>query len=100
MDEEMHPSLAYEPETGAYRLMRPERGNVTVDVIRAIAELTDTDPIDMTPAYDQFDPDVLEGVYESCLDGRLEIDGRVVLSIADHRVTIADDGTIRIHSPS
>lgn len=93
------PLVEYEPSTGSYRLTRPIVGDVGIETIRAVAEISNTDPVDMEPVYNDFDPQLLDSLYESYLDGNLEIDGQVVVTIANHRVTIEGDGTIRIYPP-
>lgn len=93
------PSVEYEPSTGSYRLIRPSVGDISIQVIRAVAEISHTTPVEMDPVYEQFDPQLLDSMYESYQNGSLEIDGRIAVTIANHRVTIEEDGTIRIHPP-
>ncbi|WP_135364852.1 HalOD1 output domain-containing protein [Halosimplex halophilum] len=65
-------------------------GQVSIDVIEAIADETGSDPLRMEPPlYEVVDTDALDAIYESgAATVEFEYDG--------HSVVIADDGTVTV----
>lgn len=62
-------------------------------VIRAVASVNGTDPMEMQPLYDAIDPDALDRVFESAPDRpRPLTDGLVSFRFSDCHVTVYADG--------
>lgn len=74
---------------------RPNENLVSVQVIKAVAEQTDTDPLDLPPLYEAVDPDVLNVVFEP-FHGGGPLGTTLAFTYVGHEVTIAYDGEVVI----
>lgn len=63
--------------------------SVTVQLVRALADAADVDPVDLSPPlYDVVDPDALEALFAPTEGGATRA-GRVEFAYADYRVTVS-----------
>lgn len=60
------------------------------DVIEAVAEAENADPVDLDPIYDAIDPDALDDLFR----GREGEFGRVVFRYHGYRVTVGRNGRV------
>lgn len=63
-------------------------------VVRAVAAISNTEPMDMPPISHCIDPDVLERLAD---DMRSTRDWEIGLNFSGHRVTVNSDGMIGIY---
>jgi hypothetical protein len=64
-------------------------------VLDALGEVTDVDPIDLSPLYDAVDPDALDQLFHAA-DGRSDGDGLLGFAFEDWNVFVSGDGRIRV----
>lgn len=70
--------------------MRDSSGSTTGRVVRAVAEYTDSDPLDLPPLYHTVDPDALEAAVESIGDGSISFE------YAERAVSVDFEGTVTV----
>ena len=72
------------------------RDSPTLRVVDAIAETTDTDPLELEPLYNVVDPEALDRLFKTnadvCASVRFEYDGHTVEVRSDDTVVV--DGTV------
>ena len=93
-------SIEYNEAANSYVVTPPSNARVSTTVIKAISEIIDTDPLQMEPAFDGHNFDVLDKVSSWHDTEGVDIDGSVTVTVADHRVTIRSDGCIDISPPA
>jgi len=69
---------------------------VSQRVVRALAEMTDTDPTDLTPLYGAIDPDSLDRLFDTVERAPNAPFGRVEFFAAGCRVEVSGDGTVEV----
>ncbi|WP_254768290.1 HalOD1 output domain-containing protein [Salinilacihabitans rarus] len=100
MTDRPSPDLKYDADAEAYVLVPSPEADVSVELVLAIAEITDRDPLEMRPIYECCDPETIDALCAARRNDAVEIDGDVSVTIADHRVTIEADGTFRVEPPA
>ncbi|WP_436908270.1 HalOD1 output domain-containing protein [Halosimplex marinum] len=71
--------------------VREPSGQISIDVIEAIADETGTDPLRMEPPlYEVVDTDALDALYESGAAATVEFE------YDGHRVVVDGDGTVTV----
>lgn len=69
---------------------------VSQRVVAAVADATDTDPLDLEPLYTRIDPDCLDEIFgDGASDGGRNL-GRVSFPMAGCRVVVSADGTVDV----
>lgn len=66
--------------------------SISLTVIDALADATETDPTELEPLYHVVDPEALDQLFT----GNATVNGRVQFSYGDHAVEVRSDGTILI----
>ena len=74
-------------------------GTLTDQVIEAVAEARDVDPIASEPLYEVVDPDALEGLFAPRRDGTRRSAGRVVFTLAGCEVVVHGDRDVEVTPP-
>lgn len=87
--------VTYDPATDVYRYAVDEDEPVADAVVRAVAVVTDQEPLDVGPLYEAVDPDALESVVES-LHGAERTEWSVEFSFERCHVTVTGDGSIEL----
>lgn len=66
--------------------------NTTISerVVQSVAETTNSDTLDLPQLYNAIDPDALNALIDQMADGE------VSFSYAGHKVTVNNDGSIRL----
>ena len=62
--------------------------DVSSAVVLAVADATDTSPFELPPLYDSIDPDALDAVFQSGVDGRSRSEISVTFTMAGCTVTV------------
>lgn len=65
-------------------------------VVRLVAAVTDTDPLELEPLRDRVDPDALDELFAPTVDGRTRSLGQVSFPLAEHQVVVSGDGEIEV----
>lgn len=65
-------------------------------VVSAVAELTNSDPVSITPLFDVVDPDALNAFFTVNQSGFNQSPDRVSFTYCDCDVVISAEGTVRI----
>ncbi|WP_158055913.1 HalOD1 output domain-containing protein [Halorussus halophilus] len=65
-------------------------------VVRLVAAITDTDPLELEPLRDRVDPDALDELFAPTVDGRPRAVGQVTFPLAGHQVVVSGEGEIEI----
>ncbi|WP_293026993.1 HalOD1 output domain-containing protein [Natronococcus sp.] len=68
---------------------------VSEQVIRAVAEQTDTDPLELPPLFELIDPDALDTLFDP-IDVRAPLGLDLTFTYAGCEVTVAYDGEVII----
>lgn len=68
--------------------------SISDEVVLAVAEATDTDPTELEPLYDVVDPDALDQLFRTHLNGHPRTDGRIVFSMDGCEVTVHANGDV------
>jgi len=77
------------------RLNHHDAAPVSERVVEAVADATNTDPLDLEPLYTRIDPDALDAMFGGGSEtGRTE--GRVSFPMAGCQVVVTADGTIDV----
>jgi hypothetical protein len=71
--------------------------DVNMTVLEAVAEVTDTDLVDLPPLYEHIDPDALATVFTHT-SGNRQAEGSVSFEFAGHPVTVHSSGEIVVYS--
>lgn len=100
MTDRPSPDLEYDADAEAYVLVPSPEADVSVELVLAIAEIADRDPLEMRPIYEYCDPETIDALCAARRNDAVEIDGDVSVTIADHRVTIDAGGVLRIEPPT
>ncbi|WP_121744018.1 HalOD1 output domain-containing protein [Natronorubrum halophilum] len=66
--------------------------SISLSVIEALADATDTDPIDLEPLYHVVDPEALDQLFQ----GNTTANARIQFAYGEHSVEVRNDGTILI----
>lgn len=66
--------------------------SLSLSVIEAIADATDTDPVELEPLYNVVDPEALDQLFQ----GTTPATARVQFSYGEHTVEVRSDGTILV----
>lgn len=69
------------------------RATATGQVIRTVAETTDTDPLELPPLYETIDPDALDALVENMTTGTISF------TYAGRDLTVNSDGIVTIEEP-
>lgn len=78
----------------------PESDSVNAELVRAVAALDDTDPIELDVLADVIDPEALDDLFRHHVGGLpRDTDGEVRFEYNGHRVRITADGIIAIDPP-
>lgn len=90
--------VTYDPEANAYyaRHEWTGDGSLSVTLITALADVTDTDPMSMEPLGSYVNPGALNALFETRDENQSPTSGRLELPINDYHVTIYADGEIVI----
>lgn len=90
----------YNPSTNTYTLsFDPDDPDcVLTSVVQAVAELSDTDPLQLEPLGSYIDMDELGRTIQLQQHGAVRIE-QVTFPFEDHRVTITEDAEIHIEPP-
>ncbi|WP_423750887.1 HalOD1 output domain-containing protein [Salinirarus marinus] len=86
--------VRYESETNTYRVGRDGDGDVGTAVVRAVAAARDVDPLDVSPLNDVVDPDALNALFESKIDGTPRDGGTVQFTLDGCAVTVDQTGDV------
>jgi hypothetical protein len=84
----------YESETNTYRVPNGQQTDVGTAVVRAVAAARDTDPLDVSPLNDVVDPDALDALFQSKIDGSSRDGGTVQFALDGCDVTIESTGDV------
>lgn len=76
----------------------PDDGErLSIEIINAIAEFEDADPIEVRPVlYDIIDPDALDSLFADTQRGQSRTAGHVTFRYDEHKVTVHSDGDVNI----
>ncbi|WP_126663922.1 HalOD1 output domain-containing protein [Haloterrigena salifodinae] len=66
--------------------------SLSLSVIEALADATDTDPVELEPLYHVVDPEALDQLFQ----GTTPATARVQFSYGEHTVEVRGDGTILV----
>lgn len=69
------------------------RETATKQVVRTVAETTETDPLELPPLYETIDPDALDALVEDMEAGTISF------PYVGHEITVNSDGTVTIEEP-
>ncbi|WP_164974731.1 HalOD1 output domain-containing protein [Halegenticoccus tardaugens] len=83
-------------DTEAHHFSYAEEGEVSVDVVTAVAEVIGDDPLEMKPLRDVLDPDALDELIRSMAD----TEGTVSFELAGCEVSVRGDGGIVVYDDS
>lgn len=87
--------VTYDPEADVYRYDLGRDESISDAVVRAVASVTDQDPVAIGPLYEAVDPDALEAVVESL--GRHDGEEWSVRFTLDRcHVTVRSDETVEL----
>lgn len=68
-------------------------------VVTAVADALDTDPLELPPLYEVIDPDALDHLFETGFPARRRGPGLVIFTLADCEVVVHSDGDIDVTAP-
>jgi hypothetical protein len=89
--------LTRDEETGTYRTDFDGRTQpVSEAVVYAVAELTQTDPLNLPPLYTVLDPDALNHLFSVATGTRPQTETSVSFEYAGNLVQVMERGTIAI----
>ena len=71
--------------------------DVNMTVLEAVAEVTDTDLVDLPPLYEHVDPDALDTVFTHTAGDR-RAEGSVSFEFAEHPVTVHSSGEVVVYA--
>lgn len=74
--------------------------SLTDAVVFAVAEATDTDPIDIEPLYHVVNPDALGQLFDTRATGPSRVDGRVVFTMEGCQVVVHASGKVVATPPN
>jgi len=84
-------------ETGTYRTDFDGRTQLVSEaVVYAVAELTQTDPLNLPPLYTVLDPDALNHLFGFETDTRPQTETSISFQYADTTVRVMERGTIAV----
>ena len=69
------------------------RETATEQVIRTVAETTETDPLELPPLYETIDPDALDALVEDMEAGTISF------TYVGREITVDSDGTVTVEEP-
>jgi hypothetical protein len=81
-------------ERGTTATIPVENGRVSEAVIRAVADVTEVDPVRIAPLYDIIDPDALDRLFQPTPSVTRNVDSRVCFTMAGCEVTVSDNRTV------
>ncbi|WP_162991640.1 HalOD1 output domain-containing protein [Halostella salina] len=89
-------TVTYDPEADAYYAEHDwdRNASLSVTLVAALAEVSDSDPTDMDPLDSYVDPDALDDLFRPHPGIRRANVGRLELAVAGYRVTVYPDGEI------
>lgn len=88
-------STEYDYEEGTYRVEYDETDwKPSTVVVLAIADVKDTDALEMDQLNDSIDPDCLDALFVPKQDGTPRSGGRVTFPFAGHEVTVYSEGAV------
>lgn len=70
------------------------RSEITTQIVEAVAEAKDVDPLDLDPIYDVINLDALAALFGETTRGQSQADSRVVFSFEECEITVYGDGTV------
>lgn len=90
--------MTFEPATNTYRICHDLRSDesVTVTVVRAVAIVTNTPPMDFDPMFETIDPDALNRLFNGPSGDSPQDSNWVSFRFNDCAVQVSASGTIEI----
>jgi hypothetical protein len=93
--------VIFSEETGTYQTEFDGRTRLPTEaVVYAVAEATETDPLDLPPLHSALDPDALNMLFETSTNGRPQTAITVSFEYADHQIVLKEHGSIVITPPA
>lgn len=71
-------------------------GSSAAAVVKRVASHLDVDEADLPALYDSVDPDALEALFATRVDGSRRGSGRVTFEYAGCQVIVSSDGTVHV----
>lgn len=72
---------------------------VCEQVVAAVADALDTDPLELPPLYEVIDPDALDHLFDTSFPNGRRGPGRVMFTLAGCEVVVHSDGAIGVTAP-
>ncbi|WP_311172747.1 HalOD1 output domain-containing protein [Halobellus ordinarius] len=93
--------VTFSEETGTYWTeFDGHTRQPTEAVVFAVAEATQTDPLDLPPLCSALDPDALNMLFETSTNSRPQATITVSFEYADHQIVLKEHGSIVVTPPA